>query len=377
MPDIPIRKEMPPVKLAKEEFATRYRELFYDPAFAPLAAEIDKITDVAWDAYANSRKSPRTRKAGAGFADPDYDLSVEWIAARDAVAAAERLNKDASAPANILIINGATRSEHTCPGETSKTYRLAAIARDVIAVEPGFEIEFLDLSRTASEFGRTIHPCKTCVSTAMPLCHWPCSCYPNHSLGQIHDWMNDIYPLWTRAHGVMILCPVNWYQTPTPLKAMIDRLVCADGGNPDPTSTHGKKADEAKRLELAGWPYPRHLAGRVFSIVVHGDAEGVTPLADALSRWFENMGLIDAGYFSEVAKYIGYMEPYATSHAALDRDDAIKEEVRNAARPLSRACGCFAAASSSRPVADCAIRGRNEETKMAGERLYGSCPFHF
>ena len=27
---------------------------------------------------------------------------------------------------------------------------------------------------------------------------------------------------------------------------MIDRLVCADGGNPDPTSTHGKKAEQAK-----------------------------------------------------------------------------------------------------------------------------------
>jgi hypothetical protein len=32
---------------------------------------------------------------------------------------------------------------------------------------------------------------------------------------------------------------------------MMDRLVCADGGNPDPTTTHGKKADEAKALERA------------------------------------------------------------------------------------------------------------------------------
>jgi hypothetical protein len=35
-----------------------------------------------------------------------------------------------------------------------------------------------------------------------------------------------------------------WYHAPTGLKAMIDRLVCADGGNPDPSSTHGKKPDE-------------------------------------------------------------------------------------------------------------------------------------
>src|SRR5882757_5826194 len=136
----------------------------------------------------------------------------------------------------------------------------------------GFQVDILDLSRTTSEFGKTIHPCKSCVSTAMALCHWPCSCYPNYSLGQVHDWMNEIYPLWVAAHGIMVVTPVNWYHAPTGLKAMIDRLVCADGGNPDPSSTHGKKAAEAKALELKGWPYPRHLAGRHFGLVVHGDS---------------------------------------------------------------------------------------------------------
>ena len=83
--------------------------------------------------------------------------------------------------------------------------------------------------------------------------------------------MNEIYPLWVAAHGIMPITPVNWYQAPGPLKAMIDRLVCVDGGNPDPSSTHGKNVDEAKALELAGWPSPRHLRGRLFSAVVHGD----------------------------------------------------------------------------------------------------------
>jgi hypothetical protein len=44
----------------------------------------------AWDAYSHSRKAPRTRKAGAEFADPDYDLSVDWLAARAAIADAQR-----------------------------------------------------------------------------------------------------------------------------------------------------------------------------------------------------------------------------------------------------------------------------------------------
>ena len=75
----------------------------------------------------------------------------------------------------------------------------------------------LDLSRLTAEYGRHIHPCKACVSTAMPLCHWPCSCYPNHSLDQVNDWMAEIYPMWAAAHGVMIVTPVHWYQAPTAL----------------------------------------------------------------------------------------------------------------------------------------------------------------
>ena len=63
----------------------------------------------------------------------------------------------------------------------------------------------------------------------------------------------------------------------------MDRLVCADGGNPDPTSTHGKKAAEGEALELKGWPYPRHLAGRYFGIVVHGDSVGAETLRRSLS----------------------------------------------------------------------------------------------
>ena len=94
--------------------------------------------------------------------------------------------------------------------------------------------------------------------------------------------MNEIYPMWVAAHGIMIVTPVNWYNAPTGLKAMIDRLVCADGGNPDPSSTHGKMPEKAKALELNGWPYPRHLAGRHFGVVAHGDSVGAETLRRSL-----------------------------------------------------------------------------------------------
>ncbi|WP_454841955.1 NAD(P)H-dependent oxidoreductase [Pseudomonas hormoni] len=109
-----------------------------------------------------------------------------------------------------------------------------------------------------SEYGQRIFLCKGYVSTAMPLCHWPCCCYPNHSLDQVGDVMNVIYPRWVGADGIMLITPVYWYQAPSPLKLMIDRLVRADGGNPAPTTTQGKDAAMAKQLELDGWSYPKH-----------------------------------------------------------------------------------------------------------------------
>jgi multimeric flavodoxin WrbA len=182
-----------------------------------------------------------------------------------------------------------------------------------------------------------IHPCKGCASTAMPLCHWPCSCYPNHALRQTNDWMAEIYERWTAAHAVIILTPVYWYQSPSPLKLMIDRLVCADGGNPDPTSTLGKKASKAKELEMAGWDYPKHLAGRVYGLIVHGDVAGIEGSRRSLSDWLDWMGFIDAGAQARLDRYIGYYEPYATSHEALDKDTAVQEEVQNVARAVVKA----------------------------------------
>jgi multimeric flavodoxin WrbA len=145
--------------------------------------------------------------------------------------------------------------------------------------------------------------------------------------------MHEIYPRWVEAQGVMIVTPVHWYQAPSTLKLMMDRLVCADGGNADPTSTHGKSAAEAKALELAGWGYPRHLADRAFALVVHGDTAGVENVTHALRGWLTDMHLIEAAG-GVLGRYVGYYEPYATSHEALDADEALERETRSTARAL-------------------------------------------
>ena len=58
------RKGMPSPRLDENDFKQRFRSQFKDPAFDRLQPELEKVTQAAWDAYAHSRKSPRTRRLG-------------------------------------------------------------------------------------------------------------------------------------------------------------------------------------------------------------------------------------------------------------------------------------------------------------------------
>ena len=59
-----MRKGQGDVKLSREEFGRRLRERFFDPAFEPATAEIERVVDIAWQAYDEYHKSPRKRPAG-------------------------------------------------------------------------------------------------------------------------------------------------------------------------------------------------------------------------------------------------------------------------------------------------------------------------
>src|SRR5262245_2434546 len=193
--------------LSRDEFARRFRNAFYDPAYDAERAALDRLEEIAWNAYKDERKSPRTQKAGPGYHDPDYDLSVEWAADAERVARAKAVQRQATTPSRALVICRSSRNDGTCPGEASKTWRLAKIAQEVLE-ESKVQVDFLDLSTLTSDYAYRIHPCKACVSTAQPLCHWPCSCYPNHALGQVNDAMSGIYERWTAAHGIILCTPV-------------------------------------------------------------------------------------------------------------------------------------------------------------------------
>jgi hypothetical protein len=166
-PILTPRKGMPSPKLDEAEFRQRYLAQFVDPAFEPLRSQLEDITSVAWDAYKDSRKSPHTRRAGSRYTDPDYELSVDWIAAKQAIDEAhahyERPDPCASHPDHQRV------NAHTCPGEESRSYRMAKLAKATVEEKGGIDV--LSLYRLAAEYGRHNHPCKACFSTSPALCH--------------------------------------------------------------------------------------------------------------------------------------------------------------------------------------------------------------
>lgn len=77
-----IRTGQAPLPLKRAEFSKRFKGSFFDPAFRTEDTSINKLEEIAWHAYIEGRKSPLTQKAGAGYANPTYELSTEWLATK-------------------------------------------------------------------------------------------------------------------------------------------------------------------------------------------------------------------------------------------------------------------------------------------------------
>src|SRR5207248_6162139 len=89
-----VRTGQGSTRLSREEFQRRWKERFYDPAFAAEKESIDRLAEIAWQAYEDYRKSPRTREAGPEFADPE--LSLRWNGSK-------RVNKFSLPKSNMKI----------------------------------------------------------------------------------------------------------------------------------------------------------------------------------------------------------------------------------------------------------------------------------
>ena len=47
-----------------------------------LKRELDRIVEAAWLSYSDYHKSPPRAKSRPGFADPNFDVPIEWLPAR-------------------------------------------------------------------------------------------------------------------------------------------------------------------------------------------------------------------------------------------------------------------------------------------------------
>jgi hypothetical protein len=81
---------------------------------------------------------------------PELGGVLDWINTRDAIQRAQTQHDDAAGPARFFLINASSRSEHTCPGEMSKSFRFMQMAAQVISSESGDWLTSMELTAAAA-----------------------------------------------------------------------------------------------------------------------------------------------------------------------------------------------------------------------------------
>lgn len=174
-------------------------------------------------------------------------------------------------PLRVLIVSGSSRRQHGCPGLDSKARAL--MRRMAVRLPQDWQIEQVDIG---NEHGQPkIQSCNGCVSSAMPLCVWPCNCYGPRSTTQPDlMWDLDLYGKLARADAWAFIGPTYWYGPSSNFKLMFDRLVCMAGGNPRPDLIDKKDTQKAQALEKSPqWREltKNHLEGRTAGFFVYCD----------------------------------------------------------------------------------------------------------
>lgn len=112
----------------------------------------------------------------------------------------------------------------------------------------------------------------------MALCVWPCNCYEKNDATEPDlMWDLDLYSRLDLADAWAIIGPHNWYGPSSNLKLLFDRLVCANGGNPEEALIDHKNPEKAMALEHSPeWEAlsVNHLEGRSAAFFCYGDGGG-------------------------------------------------------------------------------------------------------
>lgn len=197
-------------------------------------------------------------------------------------------------PFRVLVIAGSQRRQYDCPAADSKARTL--MFRMVDQLPQAWEVDFEDLGNVWNR--EQIRSCNGCVSSSAALCVWPCNCYEKHSR-HMPDlmWNLDMYARLDLADAWAIIGPVNWYAPSSNLKAMFDRLVCANGGNPREDLIGHKDPEKAIGLEHSDeWEElsQNHLEGRTAAFFCYGDGGADELGEDGIPRilkhkdWFDS-----------------------------------------------------------------------------------------
>jgi multimeric flavodoxin WrbA len=199
----------------------------------------------------------------------------------------------AERPFRVMIISGSQRRQYNCPGVDSKSRMLMLKMADMMPAD--WEIDYEDLSNVYKR--EKIQPCNACVSTSMALCVWPCNCYSkNDSAEPDLMWNMDMYARLDMADAWAIIGPINWYGPTSNLKAMFDRLVCMNGGNPDEETIAHKDPEKAMAFEHTedfSAMSVNHLEGRTAGFFCYADKGGDEMGADGRPKilrhkaWFD------------------------------------------------------------------------------------------
>ena len=176
----------------------------------------------------------------------------------------------------IVIFNGSPRRLKSCANQTSKTQKLVEYVIEKWL--PFVDFDVIDLS-----VGKVnIQPCKGCVSTANGFhCHFPCTCYVKGDKVKT-DLMyeKDIYTKLEECDAFIVVSPIHWYSVSTGVKAMFDRLVCANQTITKEQALEIFGRGNIKNSELTGKAeiygqykhlLKNHLEGKWAAFFVHGD----------------------------------------------------------------------------------------------------------
>src|SRR3569832_2944065 len=116
---ITIRTGQAPAMLDRQTFGQRFRMAYADPLYETVADALERLEEVAWQAYITGRKSPRTERAGSDFENPDFELSSEWLATRRRLLQAQEKRSCPETHTRVLLDCGAARNVWFCFGVLS------------------------------------------------------------------------------------------------------------------------------------------------------------------------------------------------------------------------------------------------------------------